>query len=179
MLNLFKSSGSLIQDEIYKWAKAYRLTPSLVASVAWHESCGGCVYAERFEPHWYKRLSHLTRKDLEAFGFVPLSPPSLEQEKRGRSSSYGLMQILGQTAREQGFKGRFMAELFDIPTNIYFGCKILAAKRKQIEKTRKPESDEESTRLMLLAYNGGGNPDYPNYIYKILNNNSYLPLYKK
>lgn len=157
-------------------ARRFNFSPEIIASIIWHESAGGQVYAERFEPHWYKRLVPLTRDDLKTFGFVPPAPPGLDQEKRGRSTSYGLMQILGQTAREQGFRGRFMSELFNIETNIFFGCKILNAKRGAVIRKGRPKSDEELVKKILLAYNGGGNPDYPDYIATVRESRAYEAL---
>lgn len=67
------------------------------------------------------------------------------------SCSYGLMQIMLQTAYEYGFNGIFPTELCDPAVNINIGCKIIARKIKlggSVEKA-------------LLLYNGGGSLGYP------------------
>jgi soluble lytic murein transglycosylase-like protein len=162
--------------QILEYSTEFGLDANLVAAVAWHESVGGNIYATRFEEHWFKKLLPWDRSKLSQYGHVPPAPPSLLEEKRGRSTSYGLMQILGQTAREQGFKGRFMAELCDVTTNIFFGCKILAAKRKDALKLNPKLFGEALTNEMLLRYNGGANKDYPSYIRSVLESGDYKVL---
>lgn len=165
-----------IKKQIWKWSKYYDLDPHMVASVAWHESAGGYQYATRFESRWFKTLTPLTRIELGRYGgFVPYGLPSLHDEKRDRSTSFGYMQILGQTAREQGFRGRFLAELCDLSTNFEVGCKILAHKRAAAYQ--KGFSGRELTRKMLLFYNGGGDKTYPEKIFEILEGGDYKKLY--
>jgi soluble lytic murein transglycosylase-like protein len=72
-------------------------------------------------------------------------------EAYARSFSWGLMQIMGQTARELGFTGESLAELCDPETGIEFGCRKLAACLKN--------AGGDQTKA-LPAYNGGSNPNY-------------------
>lgn len=72
-------------------------------------------------------------------------------ETYARSFSWGLMQIMGQTAREFGFVGEFLSELSDPEIGIEWGC------RKLVGCLRKAEGDMSKA---LEAYNGGANESY-------------------
>lgn len=69
-----------------------------------------------------------------------------------RSMSWGLMQIMGETARELGFDGQFLTELCDPEHGIEYGCRKLA---KAVERAGGGAAEA------LLSYNGGSNPEYP------------------
>jgi hypothetical protein len=69
-----------------------------------------------------------------------------------RSMSWGLMQVMGQAARESGFTGQSLAELCDPETSLEFGCQILAA---HFARAR------GDVTAALLAWNGGANSRYP------------------
>jgi hypothetical protein len=49
-------------------------------------------------------------------------------EEIARSISWGLMQVMGQVAREQGFAGKFLSELCEPDTGVALGCAVLAGK---------------------------------------------------
>jgi hypothetical protein len=68
-----------------------------------------------------------------------------------RAMSWGCLQIMGQTAREFGFTGRFLSELCDPPVGIEYGCRKLA-------KCLKDASGDMNKALE--AYNGGNNTQY-------------------
>lgn len=132
----------------------YQLHPMLIAAVIYQESKGES-HAMRYEPRFYskyleskivKKLPGYYPREALASGLV-----SEETEKRLRAFSFGLMQIMGQTARENGFKDMCLAELLDPKKNIMLGCKILA---KHLEEA---QGDIEKA---LLRYNGGANKDY-------------------
>lgn len=125
-----------------KTALAHGLPPALVAAVCEHESGGWEPWAMRFEPAFLKRYVE------------PLKLKSAT-EANARATSYGLMQVLGQVARELGFKGKYLTELCDPVVGVEFGC------RKLKQCMDKHDNDQ---RAALLAYNGGGNPDYPNKV---------------
>ena len=78
--------------------------------------------------------------------------PPAETESRMRAFSWGLMQVMGQVAREHGFSGRSLAQLCEPATGLEIGCRVLAAKLAAAEGN--------VTRALLL-WNGGGNRDYP------------------
>lgn len=135
--------ASLIIDA----SKATGITPMLLAAVI-HQESRGNPYAVRYEPAFFKKyLETKTRKTLE--GHVP-SVCSFETEVRMRSTSFGLMQIMGQVARERGFKAEFLTELIDPATNLKWGSEFLQTLLLKHGDTEKA----------LLRWNGGGNKDY-------------------
>lgn len=128
------------KDELIALAKqtatAYELDPALVCAVVEQES-GWNPYAIRFEPAFYTRyVQPLNLSQTEAFA---------------RSFSWGLMQVMGQVAREAGFKNDVSA-LTDPYAALDIGCRVLQAKLK---------SHPSSLEAGLLAYNGGANKEYP------------------
>ena len=69
-----------------------------------------------------------------------------------RAMSWGLMQVMGQAAREAGYDEPSLTELCDPPAGVEWGCRILA------KRLAKAHGDISAA---LLAWNGGANPDYP------------------
>jgi len=49
-------------------------------------------------------------------------------EEIARSMSWGLMQVMGQVAREHGFTGDFLAQLCDPGQALETGCAVLKSK---------------------------------------------------
>ena len=76
------------------------------------------------------------------------------------SASYGICQIMIQTALEAGWKmRRFPTELCDPETNFELAAKLLN------KHLRNNDGDIEKA---LLRYNGGGDPNYPDRVFKWL-----------
>jgi hypothetical protein len=73
-------------------------------------------------------------------------------EAYARGFSWGLMQVMGQVARETGFEGLFLSALCDPEQSLALGCKVL---RKKFDA-----HGGDCTRA-LLAWNGGSNAAYP------------------
>lgn len=121
-------------------ATAYSLDPALVCAVIEQESAWN-AWAMRYEPAFFaKYVAGLyTNNKVSA------------SEAYARGFSWGLMQVMGQVARETGFDAPFLSELCDPEKNIAIGCKVL---RKKLDTAR-----EDTTRA-LLAWNGGSNPAY-------------------
>lgn len=71
-------------------------------------------------------------------------------------TSYGLMQILYTTAHDIGFNQQ-PENLFDIDTNLNFGCKFLSSKYKKYNK---------NLYDTISAYNGGSTKKLSNGTYK-------------
>jgi soluble lytic murein transglycosylase-like protein len=116
------------------------LDPALVAAVIEQES-GWNPWAVRYEPGFYRRyVQAMTLSDTE---------------ETMRSTSFGLMQCMGQVARELGFKGKYLTELCDPDINLRIGCKHLK---------NKLDRAHGDLRKALLAWNGGGNPHYPDEV---------------
>jgi len=72
-------------------------------------------------------------------------------EAYARGISWGLMQVMGQSAREKGLASLYLSTLCDPAVGLAVGCKIL---RQKLDAT-----DGDAPKA-LLAWNGGGNPDY-------------------
>ena len=124
------------------------LNPQLVAALI-HQESKGNPWATRYEPDFFKR--YIQNKDWARLGGYVSKAVSLETERKDRSTSFGVMQIMGQTARERGFRGDYLTQLLDPAINIEIGCDFLA---DLIQKHEKAE-------IALLRWNGGGDPKYP------------------
>lgn len=123
-------------------AAAHGLDPALVCAVCHHESANWKQWAIRYEPAFYT---------VYIEKMVGLSAT----EKTARAFSYGLMQIMGQTAREFGFAGDFLTELLDPIQGLEYGCRKLA---------RCMERSNGDVRAALLQYNGGSDKSYPDKV---------------
>jgi soluble lytic murein transglycosylase-like protein len=99
--------------EIELAAKAHSLPPALIAAVIQEESRFD-QWATRAEPRYYKN-GNVRRAAMRWTRAHPGGPTSFT-EFADRSRSYGLMQIMGETAREQGFTQPYLAALY-IPDN--------------------------------------------------------------
>lgn len=105
----------MVKPEIRKLielkAAAYGIDPDLVEAHVMTESSGN-PQAVRFEPQFYDRyIRPLGLKD--------------QKEAQGRATSFGLLQIMGQVARELGYQGAFSG-LMDPSVGIEWGCKKLS-----------------------------------------------------
>jgi soluble lytic murein transglycosylase-like protein len=72
-------------------------------------------------------------------------------EAYARGFSWGLMQVMGQVAREFGFEPVFLSALCDPEQGLAIGCKVLR---------KKFDAMAGDTTRALLAWNGGGNANY-------------------
>jgi hypothetical protein len=119
----------IIRASILKEAEINEISPDLVASIIYQESYSACgnftdaIWAVRYEDGFFHR--YLNEKP-----FVGENPNytkvSRATERRMRACSFGLMQIMLQTAREHGFGEPYGTALCNPTTNIEYGCKILA-----------------------------------------------------
>ncbi len=121
-------------------ARAHDLDPSLVCAVIEQESAWN-PWAMRYEPAFFAKYvaSLYTNNKVSA------------SEAYARGFSWGLMQVMGQVARENGFADRFLSGLCDPATGMEFGCRVL---RKKLDLAK------NDTAQGLLAWNGGSNPNY-------------------
>lgn len=127
--------------EIIKEAAEYRsLPPALVTAIVKVES-DFIPTAIRYEPAFYAR--YIAGKPIKA-----VYPCSKETEAHARAMSWGLMQVMGQTARERDFSGAFLSELCDPASGLYWGCKHLDYLRSKYEATHGIEG-------VVAAYNAG------------------------
>jgi|SRR5579872_1371735 len=133
-----------------KYSTKYLLDTALVCAVAEHESEGWNPWAIRYEPAFYERYI----QPLVNNGSIRTLTKA-----QARSTSWGLMQIMGQTARELGFSGKFLSELLDPDTGMDYGC-------KKLQKCL--DSFAGNTVNALLKYNGGSDPAYPHLVQDLM-----------
>ena len=133
-----------VMDE-YKAKNPGKACPSLgfVLATITQES-GGQTWAVRYEPNFFKWLTGRITEEpsiLKVFG----NSISRATEVKLRSSSFGLMQVMGQTLRELGFTGQYLNEACDPRIGLAFGIKYLA---RLLDKYK----DE---RAAMAAFNAG------------------------
>lgn len=113
-------------DIINKNALKYSLRPDVVACIILQESAGD-TFATRFEKEFYEvALSQKSRYQLS--GWIPKQneTPTIDTEKVARATSYGLMQVLGDTARWcGGLSSKYLTVLCDPEIGVNIGCKVL------------------------------------------------------
>lgn len=121
-------------------AGRYALDPALVCAIVEQES-GWNPWAIRYEPAFYAHYV-MPQRGLSA------------TEAYARAFSWGLMQIMGEVAREEGFKGD-LPSLCDPATGLDAGCNHF--KRKLV-------AAENNVQKALLAWNGGAALNYPEQV---------------
>lgn len=120
---------------IYCKAKEFELDQAIVAAIVNQES-RGMTYAARYEP----LFRYLEKPEFHA----KQQGISKETEEMLQKTSFGLLQIMGGTARFIGYSGALPA-LFKPDTNLYWGCKYLKRLKGQY-----PDLKD-----MISAYNAG------------------------
>ena len=113
-------------------ATKYGLDPALVCALCEVE-CGWNPRAVRYEPDykwlWGIKEPLTTINGLNIVSFdlkngpvlIDIIPSTPETELALQKTSWGLMQIMGATARERGFTG-WLTELCDPAVNLEWGC---------------------------------------------------------
>jgi soluble lytic murein transglycosylase-like protein len=121
-------------------AAAEELDEALVCAVVEQES-GWNTWAIRYEPAFFaKYVAPLyTNNKVGA------------TEAYARGISWGLLQVMGQTAREKGANSTYLSTLCDPAVGLAVGCRILR---------QKLEAAGGDAARALQAWNGGANPDY-------------------
>lgn len=117
------------------------LDPALICAMVEQES-GWNQWAIRYEPLFFSKYvaGLYTNNKVSA------------TEAYARSFSWGLMQVMGQVARENGFDGLHLSALCDPEAGLSMGCKVF--KKKLVGK-------KGDVSTALLAWNGGVNLQYP------------------
>ncbi|MFO1421197.1 MAG: lytic transglycosylase domain-containing protein [Candidatus Competibacteraceae bacterium] len=128
-------------------ARQHGLPIALVRAVIEVESDGNPC-AVRYEPGFFDRYV----RDLK---ISPIYPCSLQTERMARATSWGLMQIMGQKAREMGFAEPYLSRLCEPDFGLEYGCRFLAALAKL-------HRDRHGWEGVAAGYNAGSprkNPD--------------------
>lgn len=125
-----------LQEKARYYARLHGLDGALLCAVVETES-NWQPWAIRYEPAFQKRY-------VDPLTLTPT-------ETIARSISWGLLQLMGQVARELGFNAK-LASLCDPDNGLEWGCKHLK---------NKIEAHGGDIRAGLLSWNGGGNKDYP------------------
>ena len=121
---------------VSKFATLYGLAPELICAVIEQESSWN-QWAIRPEPAFEERY------------VLPLHEGILETWSR--SMSWGLMQLMGEVARELGFEGKYLSQLCDPDIGLLWSCKKL---RHCMDAT------EGVVEAALQRWNGGANKNY-------------------
>ena len=123
-----------------KTAMAAALDPAVVCAIVEQES-GWSPWALRFEPAFFARYV-APIADKEKLSMT---------EANARAYSWGLMQVMGQVAREHGFAAQSLAELCDPPSGLETGCRVFA---------KKVAAAGGDLARGLQLWNGGSNEAY-------------------
>jgi len=117
-------------------AAAHGLDPALVCAIVEQESSWN-PWAIRYEPAFYQR-------------YITPMQGLTATEGYSRAFSWGLMQLMGECARENGYTGALPA-LCDPQTGLEQGC---------VHFTKKLKAAAGDTARALQLWNGGGNSQY-------------------
>jgi soluble lytic murein transglycosylase-like protein len=118
----------------------FRLPYGLIRSIIITES-NGDPWAIRYEPAF--KSAYLDGKTWKVFGAV-----SHETEVMSRATSWGLMQVMGQVARERGFDRPFLSALCNPGIGIDYGC-------RQLKLFEQRYFDQHGWPGVIAAYNAG------------------------
>jgi soluble lytic murein transglycosylase-like protein len=121
-------------------AARHGLFPKLLCGLAERESSWN-PWVIRYEHGFYSRY---VQKQLDSGALIDMT------EARARAFSWGLCQVMGEEARERGYKGN-LAALCDPEMGLEIGA---------ITLTHKLEMAQGNTARALQLYNGGANPNY-------------------
>jgi len=120
------------KNQIELMSERWNMSQELICAFCYQESRFE-EKAKRYEPAFYKKY-------VEKFN-IP------QEEKTWRATSWGLMQLMGQTAREIGYRG-YRDDLVDPIINLYYCCKFFI---KLLNRYKGSETDA------IAAYNQGNN----------------------
>ena len=132
----------VIKSAIKRSSKAYDLDPSIIYGICQTESAMNS-YAMRYEPGFYRR--YIEKNEMVLKQASKIKGVSVQTELRLRAFSFGLMQVMGQTARERGFDKTFLTDLCKPWLGVEYGCRILNIKLRKYEVLS----------MAISAYNAG------------------------
>lgn len=122
-------------DKITKIAAEYHHSPYLIAAIVQKES-GGLSNSIRYEAH-YKDLWKVPEH-------AKLHAISKDTEESLQKHSYGIMQVMGATARWLGFTGP-LTDLLDHELSLVYGCRYITYLKNRFQAGPK----------VISAYNFG------------------------
>lgn len=137
---------SLPWPEIYEITEDFGIEPKLVAAIIQKESGGVCLRT-RMEGKWdtdLKTMTATSRYLFEPERFGKSLGISKATEVAQQRMSWGLMQVMGSTARCEGYEGH-LPMLLEPETGIYWGCTVLKTKMRKYE----------SIKAIVASYNAG------------------------
>ena len=125
-------------------AISFALDPALVCAVVEQESAWN-PFAMRYEPAFFaKYVAPLyTNNKITA------------SEAYARGFSWGLMQVMGQVARESGYDAPYLSAICDPQQGLAIGCKVLR---------KKFDAAAGDTTRALLAWDRSGSKIYPSSV---------------
>ena len=129
-------------------AHEFGVEPAFLAAIAKQES-GFEPTAMRYEPNWKYMWDVETnapfRGVLNPATFPAPDYVSGQTEWSAQRTSWGLCQVMGSVAREQGYRGKFLSGLCDPLEGARYGAKVLARLTKKYGELA----------LVASAYNAG------------------------
>lgn len=149
---------------VRQFADEYRIDPRYFACIIWQESRGN-PYAYRFEPFFLKKyIADRPRKEIGGYWPETISEDS---ERVARSTSWGLVQIMGQVARERGFSGECLTELIVPKINLEYGAKHFRICLDKAGKVQAPN------RYFYALTRWNGSEEYAKEVQEHIRNGRY------
>lgn len=121
-------------------ANQHQIPAGLITAICKIES-GLNPLAIRYEPDFF--TTYIIPCKIKA-----VEPCSFRTEQRARAMSWGLMQVMGQVARERGFDGPYLSALCDPVLGIEYGC-------RQLRHFAKLYLSQNNWAGVIAAYNAG------------------------
>jgi hypothetical protein len=116
----------VIGEIVNRLAPQYGLRADIVLCIILQES-GGNTLANRIEESYVDILKGKTRDQLSGWTPGPKDVPNLKTEKYNRSQSWGLMQVMGETARWCAkVTAPYLTALLEPECGVDTGCKVLS-----------------------------------------------------
>jgi hypothetical protein len=136
-------------DELIRThALAAGCDPVLVQALVCQESQGD-PWAHRVEQSYL--ANRVVLREAATWSRRWHGTPTVLTESTDRASSWGLGQLLGQTAREHGFAERYLTALADPALNLVWVCRLLAGWTPRATRVEH----------LIAMWNGGPGVAYP------------------
>jgi soluble lytic murein transglycosylase-like protein len=115
-----------IGEIVNRIAPQYGLRADIVLCIILQESDGD-PFRNRIEESYVELLKPKKREELSGWKPGPKDMPNLKTEKYNRSQSWGLMQVMGETARWcAGVTAPYLTVLLEPERGVDTGCKVLS-----------------------------------------------------